>query len=96
LREGVSHQQTPGLLDYVFGRAKALGLDYFSEEIGPQIFDDHVPLLQAGFDAIDLFGYDYPAWHTLADDISGCDPQKVAQTGALLRDLVYDFRYQAP
>ena len=96
LREGVSNQQTAPLLDYVFGRAKALGLTYFQSEPGPSIYDDHIPLLQAGFDAIDLFGFDYPAWHTLADDISGVDPDKVAQTGALLRDLVYDFRYQKP
>jgi len=96
LREGVSEQESAPLLDYVFARAQALGLSYFEARPGPSIFDDHVPLLQAGFDAIDLFGYDYAAWHTLVDDISGCDPEKVAQTGALLRALIYDFRYPAP
>jgi hypothetical protein len=93
-REEFSHQRSPGLLDYVFARARELNLDYFEASPGTTIYDDHVPLLQAGIDAVDLFGYDFAAWHTLRDDISAVDREKVRQTGVLLRDLVYNFQYE--
>jgi hypothetical protein len=92
-REGISEQESAPLLDFVFGRARALGLDYFEAETGSQIFDDHVPLLQAGIDAIDLFGYGYAAWHTLGDDLTQCDRGRIDQTGRLLQDLIYRFDY---
>jgi hypothetical protein len=91
--EAFSRQQSPELLDYVFARAKALGLDYFDPAPGGAIFDDHVPLLRSGIEAIDLFGYDFAAWHTLRDDRSAVDPGRVGQAGTLLRDLIYHFEY---
>jgi hypothetical protein len=57
------------------------------------MIDDHVPLLQAGIEAIDLFGYDFAAWHTLKDDGSAVDRAKVEEVGILLRDLIYSFKY---
>jgi glutaminyl-peptide cyclotransferase len=92
-REAISEHESAPLLDYVFERALSLGLDYFESEPGTSVYDDHVPLLQAGFDAIDLFGYDFAAWHTLRDDMSAVDRANVEQTGVLLRDLVYNFQY---
>jgi hypothetical protein len=92
-REGFSAQESPALLDHVFARARELGLPYFEDRAGPPMLDDHVPLLQAGMDAINLFGYDYAAWHTLADDRSQCDPALIDQAGRLLRDLIYRFDY---
>ncbi len=91
LREGFSVQQSPALVDRVFTRARELGLSYFEDREGPPMVDDHVPLLQAGLEAIDLFGYGYAAWHTLADDRDQCDPDLIDQTGRLVRDLVYRF-----
>jgi hypothetical protein len=92
-REGFSRERAPRLVEWVFGRAAALGLDYFEAADGTPIYDDHVPLLQAGIPAIDLFGYDYAAWHTLADDASQCDRAKIQQVGVLLADLVYRFDF---
>ena len=92
-REAISEQRSAPLLDYIFGRARELGLEYFEPVAGGSIFDDHVPLLQAGFDAVDLFGYDFAAWHTLRDDASAVDRDRVQQTGTLLRDLLYNFQY---
>lgn len=93
-REGFSDQRSHQLLDYLFGRASALGLNYFVSRGGAAMVDDHVPLLQAGLDAVDLFGYGYAAWHTLGDDRSQVDPALVEQTGTLLRDVVYNFTYR--
>lgn len=89
-REAFSNEHAPGWLDYVFARAQALGLDYFESVSGSPMYDDHVPLLRAGIDCIDLFGYDYGAWHTLRDDVSQVDPEKLAQVVTLLRDIVYN------
>ncbi len=92
-REGTSDQRSRALMDYVFERAKALDLRYFEPTPGMAMIDDHVPLLQAGIEAIDLFGYDFAAWHTLRDDGGAVDRAKVEETGILLRDLVYNFKY---
>lgn len=92
-REGYSLQEAPKLVEWVFGRAAALGLDYFHATDGAPMYDDHIPLLQAGIPTIDLFGYDYAAWHTLRDDASQCDRDKIRQVGVLLHDLVCNFDF---
>jgi hypothetical protein len=89
-REAFSNEHAPRWLDYVFARAEALGLDYFEAAPGRAMYDDHVPLLRAGIECIDLFGYDYDAWHTLRDDLSQVDPEKLGQVVTLLRDIVYN------
>ncbi len=92
-RETLSKENAGPWLDDVFARAAALGLDYFEAADGPPMIDDHVPLLQAGIPAVDLFGYDYAAWHTLGDDLSQVDREKLSQVIVLLQDIVYDLRY---
>jgi hypothetical protein len=95
-REGFSVERSPALVDFVFGRAQALGLAGFSNDEGTPVFDDHVPFLQAGWDAIDLFGYDYPAWHTLGDDLEQVDAARLQEVGTLLQSIIYDFDYRRP
>ena len=92
-REGTSDERSRALMDYVFARAQALDLRYFQSVPGAPMIDDHVPLLQAGIEAIDLFGYDFAPWHTLKDDGSAVDRAKVEEVGILLRDLIYNFKY---
>jgi Peptidase family M28 len=90
-REGYSADHARALVDWVFNRARTLGLSYFAEMPGAPMYDDHVPLLQAGVRTVDLFGYDYGPWHTLGDDASQCDKDKIRQVGVLLTSLVYNF-----
>jgi hypothetical protein len=92
-REGTSDDRSRAFMDYVFSRAKALDLRYFDSAPGQAMIDDHVPLLQAGIEAIDVFGYDFAPWHTLRDDGRAVDKAKVEEVGILLRDLVYNFKY---
>lgn len=92
-REGFSVQRSPELVDFVFARAESLGLSYFSPGEGAPMYDDHIPFLQAGWPAIDLFGYGYEAWHTLRDDRDQVDPGRLGQVGTLLQSVIYDFRY---
>ncbi|HEU4928721.1 MAG TPA: M28 family peptidase [Candidatus Krumholzibacteria bacterium] len=95
-REALSLERSPALVNYVFGRAAALHLAYFEAVDGTPVYDDHVPFLQAGIPAIDLFGYDYPAWHTVGDDLSQVDRDKLAQVITLLVDIVYGTGLPAP
>jgi glutaminyl-peptide cyclotransferase len=90
-REGYSARQASTLLDDLFARARALDLDYFVDVTAGPVYDDHVPLLQAGIHAVDLFGYEYAHWHTTRDTPDKVDPALVAQVGALLRDFLYRY-----
>jgi len=94
-REQLSKENAGPWVDYVFGRAAALGLDYFEAADGPPLIDDHVPLLEVGIPAVDLFGYDFAAWHTTHDDLSQVDPARLDQVIILLRDIVYNLSYPA-
>lgn len=92
-REGYSDRYATALTDTLFARAAALGLDYFVSTVGGPIVDDHVPFLRAGIPVTDLFGYDYPYWHTLADTPDKCDPARIDQVGALLVDFLYSYPF---
>jgi hypothetical protein len=88
-REAYSVRYARALVDTLFDRAGALGLDYFADRDGTAIVDDHVPFLRKGIVMVDLFGYDYPHWHTLADTPDKCVPDLIAQVGTLLVDYLY-------
>jgi hypothetical protein len=90
-KEGYSVQYAPALVDTLFERAAALGLDYFVDAQGQPIVDDHVPFLRRGVRMANLFGYEYPHWHTLADTPDKCVPELVDQVGALLVDFLYGY-----
>lgn len=92
-REGFSKDHATQWTNYVFARAAALHLDYFEAVDGQPMIDDHVPLLQAGIPALDLFAYDFAAWHTRGDDLTQVDRDKLGQVVTLLRDIVYDLNY---
>jgi glutaminyl-peptide cyclotransferase len=92
-RERYSQENAAALNDTLFARAAELGLDYFVDHVGPPIVDDHVPLLRAGIEAVDLFGYDYPYWHTVDDTPDKCSPELLGQAGRLLVDFLYRYPF---
>ncbi len=85
--EGFSAARQPELVEAVWGRAQALGLSEFVNSTGPYIYDDHIPLLDAGIPAINIIDFDYPYWHTLRDLPEECSAQSLNVTGRLLLDL---------
>jgi len=92
-KEGHSRQRAPELTDELFERAARLGLEFFSPVDGPPIYDDHVPLLQAGIQATNLFGFEYPHWHTVRDVPENCSRDRMGQVGRLVADFLYDFPF---
>jgi hypothetical protein len=48
-----------------------------------------VPLVTAGFDAIDIIDFNYPYWHTLGDTPDKCSPHSLKVVGQTVLDLIY-------
>lgn len=93
-KESNSLENARELTEHLFAIAARLELDFFVDRPGPPIIDDHIPLLRAGIDAVDLIGYDYAHWHTVRDTPDKCDPALLAQVGRLLVDFVYAYNYE--
>jgi hypothetical protein len=92
-KEGYSRERAPRLINDLFARAERLGLDFFKPVDGPPIYDDHVPLLQSGIETVDLFGFEYPYWHTVQDVPENCSKDLLGQVGRLVADFLYDFPF---
>jgi Zn-dependent M28 family amino/carboxypeptidase len=88
--EGYSTTYAPDLVRMVWGRAAALGLDEFQLDVRYQVYDDHVPFLEAGIPAVDIIDFDYPFWHTVADTPDKCSAASLAAVGEVLVSLLYD------
>lgn len=75
----------------VWDVASAMGLDgVFIPIPGYAIYDDHVPLLNAGVRCIDIIDFDYPYWHTIGDTPDKCSPESLEAVGSVLARLVYE------
>jgi len=72
--EGNSLALAPEVMRRVWDVAEDLGHgEYFPQQPGPAVTDDHVVLNEAGIRTIDIIDFDYPYWHTTEDT-----PDKVA------------------
>ena len=58
----------------------------FQDKEKYSIYDDHIPFLKIGIPAVDLIDFDYPAWHTLADDIQNVSSDSLAAVEQVLYD----------
>ncbi len=96
MREGVSMQQAPGVVDKVWKAAQALGYgDYFVDEQGGYINDDHV-YVGRRVPSIDIIAYDeadggfVPQWHTLDDTVENIDKGTLKAVGQTLLWVIYN------
>ena len=83
-KEASSYLRAFDLQAEVWTLAERLGCRAFSWDIGLDVVDDHLPLLDAGIPAIDLIDTSYPHWHTLADTLEHCSVEPLGQVGRLL------------
>jgi len=88
-REGYSSRYAGAVVELVWSRAKSLGLLCFKDSIKYFVYDDHVPLLEAGIPCIDIIDYDYPYWHTTSDTPDKCSAESLQKVGDLLVDILY-------
>jgi len=84
-----SYHNSPTLVNEIWDLARNLGYNEFKYQIGAKVYDDHFPLIQAGFDAIDIIDFDYEYWHTLADTPDKCSPNSLQIVGQTLTNLIY-------
>ena len=100
--EQYSYFNFPSLVETVWTRANEMGATAFIPDVGSQVYDDHIPLMEANIPAIDIIDFDYPYWHTLEDSPDKCSPESLQQVGKLLVSLLYnppkyiDFRGTEP
>lgn len=81
--------KNPALVREIYDRAVSLGLAAFKPAPGPEVWDDHMPLLAKGVPAVDLIDFEYPAWHTQGDTPDQCSAQSLGTVGALMVSLAY-------
>lgn len=88
-QEDFSLRYAPAVVEKVWNKAAELGIGEFIPQSGYGIFDDHIPLLEAGIPCIDLIDFDYPSWHTTLDTPDKCSASSLEKVGRLLVALIY-------
>jgi glutaminyl-peptide cyclotransferase len=88
-KEGYSYGDAPEYVELIWSEAKALGLSCFVDSVGYFVYDDHVPLQDAGIPAVDLIDLDYPYWHTMEDTPDKCSPESLQKIGDVLVAVLY-------
>lgn len=94
LQEEASLKFAPDVVRKVWTLARDLGITQFSFERRDEVFDDHVPLNQAGIRTIDIIDFEYPDetnryWHTLEDTPDKCSAESLKAVGTVLLHLIY-------
>ena len=72
------------LVAEVWGVAARLKERVFRPQVGPEVYDDHLPLNDYGIPTIDLIDFAYPAWHTTADRPEACSGESLARVGRVV------------
>ncbi len=86
----------PEVVRRVWDTAEELGYEeFFVEEVGPAVNDDHVVLNQAGIRTIDIIDFDYPYWHTPEDTPDKVDARTLGAVGDVLLALIRRLAGQA-
>jgi hypothetical protein len=90
-KEPNSVQRAPAVVNEVWAAAQRAGhAAQFPDRIGTDsIYDDHLPLLDAGISCIDLIDFSYAPWHTLADTADKCSAQSLGIIGDTMIAWIY-------
>ena len=96
-KEGFSMQGAADIVARVWEAARRVGADAFVDEVGPPIFDDHIPFLQRGIPMIDLIQTPFPeSWHTTSDTIDRLDSGALGQVGSTLVEVIWAMEARTP
>ena len=91
-----SHDAAANLVDRLWAGARRVGAAAFVPELRHNVYDDHIPFIQAGIPAVDLIDLDDPDWHTTRDLPANCDPASLGQVGRVLLWHVYTLETGGP
>jgi glutaminyl-peptide cyclotransferase len=92
-RHGVQWKDTKPLVDSLWQTAKRLGVKEFVPQVKFEIVDDHLKLRNiAGIATCDIIDFDYPAWHTQADDPAHCSALSLAKVGWVIDEWLQSLK----
>lgn len=105
-REYNSSTYAPDIVDLVWNIASQAGASAFSNMESGAIYDDHIPLNQAGIRTIDIIDADLVGadtnnprrnyWHTMNDTMENISRETLQQTGNVLVRLLYSLQFTKP
>ncbi len=72
------------LVEDVWSVARSLRVNKFRNRTGRAVYDDHLPLNDAGIPSIDIIDFDYPFWHTAKDRPEHCSGASLAAVGKVV------------
>lgn len=87
--EAAAREYFPDYASLVDGLALDLGLGAYRSDWGPTVYDDHLPLMEAGLPALLLIDFRDPYWHTHGDTPAHCSATSLGETGRLVTALVH-------
>jgi glutaminyl-peptide cyclotransferase len=90
--EGYSARAAAPLVESVWRVARELNVTAFEDQLGPEVYDDHLPLNNVGIPAIDIVDlrttlpklFNYAHWHRLSDVPENCSGESMAQVARVL------------
>ncbi len=94
--EANSMQAAKNLVERLWAGARSAQAPAFIPEVRHNVYDDHVPFLEAGIPGIDVIDFDYPAWHTTGDDLSQVSPNSLGQVGRTVLQYVFTSEWEGP
>ncbi len=90
-KEENSVRYAPDVVNYVWSIARELGINEFKESVKYSVYDDHIPLNEAGIRTIDIIDFDYPYWHTTEDTPDKCSPESLKKVGTVVLNVIYRY-----
>lgn len=103
MKEAASMQYAPDIVNLVWNIADQLNAPAFVPRTGDSIYDDHIPMNQAGIKTIDiidedLVGADTPVerrnyWHSDKDTMENIGKDTLQQVGNVLVYLLYSIHF---
>ncbi len=92
--EGISARSADAVVQKVWAAAERLGYrDSFPTRVGPDVIDDHVPLIQAGLPTVAVIDFTYGPenayWHTQDDVPENVSASTLEMVGRVITELVY-------
>ena len=98
-----SKDYAPDIVNMFWNKAAQIGATKFTFNTSASIYDDHIPLNQAGLRTIDiidsdLIGADTPVerrnyWHTDKDTIDNIGVETLQQVGDVLTNIIYSLKF---
>ena len=78
------------VVDKIWNKAAELGIYEFITHVGYAVYDDHVPLLRAGIQSVDIIDFNYSYWHTVNDTPENCSAASLEKVGRVVAGVIYD------